>query len=34
MEGLRVEDDHDGNTLNEKVVIGDFDTKYNWRKRN
>ena len=26
MEGLRVEDDHDGNTLNEKVVIGDFDT--------
>ena len=26
MEGLRVEDDHDGNTLNENVVIGDFDT--------
>ena len=26
MEGLRVEDDHDGNTLNEKVVISDFDT--------
>ena len=26
MEGLRVEDDYDGNTLNEKVVIGDFDT--------
>ena len=26
MEGLRVEDDHDGNTLNEKVIIGDFDT--------
>ena len=26
MEGLRVEDDHDGNTLNEKVVIGNFDT--------
>ena len=26
MEGLRVEDEHDGNTLNEKVVIGDFDT--------
>ena len=26
MEGLRVEDDHDGNTLNEKVVIGDFDS--------
>ena len=26
MEGLRVEDDHDGNTLNERVVIGDFDT--------
>ena len=26
MEGLRVEDDHDGNALNEKVVIGDFDT--------
>ena len=26
MEDLRVEDDHDGNTLNEKVVIGDFDT--------
>ena len=26
MEGLRVEDDHDGSTLNEKVIIGDFDT--------